>query len=370
MRQRQILQSWQRSRVKPQGLSRRAGIILRLDQGATITATARSANVSRSVARTWAKRFLQAGVDGLSDLPGRGRDSDFSPEVTMHAVKIACEMPDLRGRSLSQWDCAEIARELIRSGVVDHISSETVRRMLMSQKLKPWRCHMWLSPRKERDEAFCRQVEEIIDLYTRPLQPDERVYCLDEKTSIQARKRIHPTRPAAAGRPVQAEHEYERKGALNLFAAFDTRSGKVYGRCYERKRQEEMIDFLSYLEDVTPSRITTIRIVCDNVSVHKGKKVKQWLETHPRFVFHFTPVHCSWMNQVEQWFSIFQRKRLTIADFASKADLQAKIHAFIEQWNETAKAFKWTDKTKLKLEKLIAGIREKLFANEKMSIAA
>jgi len=364
------LQSWQRSRVKPQGLGRRAGIILRLDQGVTITAAARAANVSRHIARTWAKRFLQAGVDGLYDLPGRGRDPDFSPEVSMHAVKIACEMPDLRGRSLSQWDCAEIARELTRSGVVDHISSETVRRMLEGYKLKPWLHRMWLSPRKERDEAFCLQTEEIIDLYTRDMDPSERVYCLDEKTSIQARERIHQTKPAMAGRPAQFEHEYRRQGALNLFAAFDTRSGKVYGRCYERKRQEEMIDFLSYLEDVTPPRITTIRIVCDNVSVHKGKKVRLWLETHPRFVFHFTPVHCSWMNQVEQWFSIFQRKRLTIADFASKADLQAKIYAFIEQWNETAKAFKWNDKTKLKLEKMITGIREKLFANEKMSVAA
>ncbi|MBF7083017.1 IS630 family transposase [Desulfallas sp. Bu1-1] len=187
---------------------------------------------------------------------------------------------------------------------------------------------------------------------------------------MQARARIRPTKPASPGKLTLVEHEYERKGALNLFAAFDTRSGVVYGRCYERKRQDEMIDFLEYLDGVTPPAVTIIHVVCDNGSVHRGKKVREWLAEHPRFIFHFTPVHCSWMNQVEQWFSIMQRKRLTIADFASKADLEEKIYAFIEQWNETAKAFKWSENIKLKLDKLIAQVREKLSATENVAIAA
>jgi len=368
--QKQILESWVRSRSKPCGLVRRAQIILLLDQGVTITKVARDVNVTRVIVRNWAKRFIQYGIDGLYEEPGRGRKPVFSPDVAMHIIKIACERPDLRERSLSQWDCTEIARELIRSGVVDDISTETVRRILKSQKLKPWRHHMWLSPKKKRDEEFCQQVEHLMDLYLRPLGPHERVYCVDQKTSIQARARIQPTRAASPGKLTLVEHEYERKGALNLFAAFDTRSGVVYGRCYERKRQVEMIDFLEYLDRVTPPSVTTIHVVCDNVSVHRGKKVREWLAEHPRFVFNFTPVHCSWMNQVEQWFSIMQRKRLTIADFASKADLQDKIYVFIEQWNGTAKAFNWSDKTKLKLEKLIAKVRKKLSAAEKSAVAA
>ncbi len=135
------------------------------------------------------------------------------------------------------------------------------------------------------------------------------VLCVDEKTSLQPRPRQAKTLPAQPGVPMRVEQEYERKGALNLFAAFDTRTGFVWGQTDERKRQEEFIAFLEYLDHQVPSHITTIHLVLDNLSVHKGKKVQAWLSQHPRFVFHYPPVHCSWMNQVEQWFSILQRKR-------------------------------------------------------------
>ena len=148
-----------------------------------------------------------------------------------------------------------------------------------------------------------------------------------------------------AKKPVHVDHEYIRKGALNLFAAFDTRTGRVYGRCFRRKRQQELIAFLDYLNDHIPEPITRVLIVCDNLRVHKGKEVMKWLSNHPRFVFHFTPVHCSWMNQVEQWFSILQRKRFKIADFASIEDLCDKIYLFIDQWNRRAHPFKWTTKS-------------------------
>ncbi|MGE3854653.1 MAG: IS630 family transposase, partial [Planctomycetota bacterium] len=130
-----------------------------------------------------------------------------------------------------------------------------------------------------------------------------------------------PTRPARSERPVQVEHRYQRCGALNLFAAFDTRSGKVIGKCYARKRQAEFIDFLAHIDAVTPAAVTTIHIVCDNLSTHHGKQVRAWLATRPRFVFQFTPVGCSWMNQVEQWFSILQRMRLRLPDCPDKAEL-------------------------------------------------
>ena len=278
--------------------------------------------------------------------------------MATHLVKLACERPDKLGRSLSQWDCLELARQLTEESVVESISPDTVRRILECHKLKPWRKHLWLTPKAPRDAAFCAIVRDICELYTRPLEANEIVLCVDEKTSLQPRTRLAPTLPAQAGLPVRVEHEYERKGALNLFAAFDTRTGKVHGQCHERKRQVEFIQFLEHLDREIPEHVTLIHLVMDNLRVHKGKQVLAWLEKHPRFKFHFTPVHCSWMNQVEQWFGILQRKRFSIADFASKTDLKDKVLQFIAQWNNYAKPFNWTRRS---FDKVLAKAEQQTF---------
>jgi len=267
----------------------------------------------------------------------------------MHLVKIACELPDRLGVSLSQWDCRELARQLIADGVVPSISPQTVGRILHSHRLKPWRKHLWLSPDVPRDAAFAASVQHIVDLYTRPLAAHEVVLCMDEKTSLQPRTRLSPTLPARPDLPVRVEHEYQRKGALNLFAAFDTRTGKVYARTAERKRQVEFIAFLEQVDREVPADKTTIHVVLDNLPMHKGKQVQAWLAQHPRFVFHHPPVHCSWMNQVEQWFGILQRKRLTIADFADKAALSERLLAFVSHWNDHAHPFNWSTKSAAKV---------------------
>ena len=197
--------------------------------------------------------------------------------------------------------------------------------------------------------AFAAAVREISDLYTRPLKADEMVLCVDEKTGLQPRPRKSPTLAARPERPVRVEHEYRRCGALNLFAAFDTRTGKVYGRTAERKRQVEFIAFLEQLDREVPASITTIHVVLDNLRMHKGKQVQAWLAKHPRFVFHHPPVHCSWMNQVEQWFSILQRKRLRIADFADKAALAERLRAYIREWDQVAHPFNWSSKSVAKV---------------------
>jgi transposase len=267
----------------------------------------------------------------------------------MHLVKIACERPDDVGRSLSHWDCAELARQLEKEAVVDDISPQTVQRILANHKLKPWRKHLWLSSKVPRDADFVRRVKNICRLYTRKLAAHEMVLCLDEKTSLQPRTRLSPTLPAKPGLPVRVEHEYERKGALNLFAAFDTRTGKVYARTAERKRQVEFIAFLEQVDREVPQSITTLHLVMDNLRMHTGKQVQAWLAEHPRFKFHHPPVHCSWMNQVEQWFSILQRKRFAIADFPDKAALAERLQAFVREWNEHAHPFKWTTKSVAKI---------------------
>src|SRR4051794_796565 len=267
----------------------------------------------------------------------------------IHVVKIACERPDDVGRSLSQWDCTEIARQLVREGVVTSISAETVRQVLLHHRLKPWRQTMWLSAKVPRDSAFAAQVTEVCDLYARPLRPDEVVLCVDEMTSLQPRPRKATTKATKEDQPTRVEHEYGRCGALDLFAAFDTRTGKVYGMTAERKRQAEFIAFLEQLDREIPATVKAVHVVLDNLRMHKGEQVQAWLAQHPRFVFHHPPVHCSWMNQVEQWFSILQRKRLRIADFADKAALAERLQAFIAEWNQVAHPFKWTTKSVAKV---------------------
>ena len=176
---------------------------------------------------------------------------------------------------------------------------------------------------------------------------------LDEMTSLQPRPRRVTTRPAQPGRPVQVEHEYRRAGATHLFAAFDTRSGRVYGVTTRRKRQVEYLALLEHLDQAIPTSTTTIHLLADNVSVHHGKLVRRWLADHPRFRAHFTPVHCSWMNPVEQWFGILRRKRLRSPNFADLAALQRAILQFIAEWNEIARPFRWTTRS---FEKILAKV--------------
>jgi hypothetical protein len=270
---------------------------------------------------------------------GRGR---FPPAVGLHVVRLACDLPDVAGRKLRQWDCTELAHHLMAEGIVDTISSATVQRILARWQLKPWRSHVWLHPRAPRDAAFMRTTREIADLYLRPLRPTELVLSLDETTSLQPRPRRTPTRPARPGDPIQVEHAYARAGAVHLFAALDTRTGTVYGLTFRRKRQVEYLALLEHLDQTIPTAITTIHVIADNVSVHHGKEVQRWLARHPRFVPHFTPVHCSWMNQVEQWFGILQRKRLRHPNFPDLAALTAAIRRFIAEWNTVAHPFRWT----------------------------
>ena len=274
----------------------------------------------------------------------------FPPAVAIHVVRLACERPETLGRSLSQWDCRELARQLIAEGIVEDISTATVRRILRAHQLKPWRCHLWRYPKSPRDAACYATVSELIALYTRPLHEEEMVLSGDEKTSLQPRPRRQPTQPAQPPHiPNRFEQEDKRAGALNLFAAFDTRSGRVYGYCAERKRQQACIAFLEQLDRAMAASITTMHVVCDNVRTHHGQEVRKWLSHHPRFRVHFTPVHGSWMNQVEQWFSILQRQRLRIVDFESKDHLRAKIDQLIDEWNQQAHPFNWSTKSVAKV---------------------
>ncbi len=172
--------------------------------------------------------------------------------MALYIVKLACERPDDRGRSLSQWDCPELARKLKADGVVQTISPETVGRILRSHKLKPWRHHLWLSAKVPRDDHFAQLVHTLVELYTRPLSEEEMVVCVDEKTNLQPRPRLAATLSARPGQPIRLANEYKRVGALHLFAAFDTRTSQVYARTERRRRQVEFIALLTQLDREIP----------------------------------------------------------------------------------------------------------------------
>jgi hypothetical protein len=201
----------------------------------------------------------------------------FPPEVAIHVVRLACERPDSLGRSLSPWDGTELARELIAAGLVEEISPATGRRMLASHQRQPGRQHVGLYPKQPRDAAFSASVSELIALYTQSRRRDEMVLSVDETTALPPRPRLSPPLPAQPQHsPNRPEHEYTPAGALNLFAAFATRSGKVYGQGDERKRQGAFRAVLEVLEAEIDECIRLIHLVCDPVSTHQGKAVRTW----------------------------------------------------------------------------------------------
>lgn len=232
---RATLQRWLQRQKTPIGRAKRARAMLLLEQGRSYVRTARWVGLTERNLRKWARRFHKDGLAGLDDSPRPGRAPIFSPEVALYIMKLACERPDRLNRSLSQWDCPELARKLKADGIVQSISPETVGRILRSHKLKPWRHHLWLSAKVPRDEHFTKLVHTLVELYTRPLAEQEMVLRIDEKTNLQPRSRLAATLPTRPCLPTRLEHEYKRAGALHLFAAFDTRTGKVYACTEVRK---------------------------------------------------------------------------------------------------------------------------------------
>jgi len=218
-----------RSPSLPAGRARPARIVLRAADGTPLRHIGPLVGVSRTAVRDWLDRFRTQGLAGLQDVPRPGRPRRCSPDVELQAVDLACTVPDQAGASLSQSDSTERARRRVADGVVPAISPATVSRLRRRHRLRPWRCHLWLHPRRPRDAGFLAQVRAIADLSTRALLPTEVVLSIDDITQLHPRPRAVPTRPAGPDRPLQREHEYRRGGALNFFAAFDTRTGAVAG---------------------------------------------------------------------------------------------------------------------------------------------
>jgi hypothetical protein len=258
---------------------------------------------------------------------------------------LACELPSLHQVPLSRWSVADLGREIRQSGFAATVSDSTIWRWLHEDAIRPWRYRSWIFP---RDPQFAEKAGRILDLYERlwngrPLQDDEFVLSADEKTSIQARRRCHSTYPAQSDMPMKVEHEYTRCGAWAYLAALDVHRAKLFGRC---ERRSGIVSFDRLVDDVMcqPPYDTARRVfwIVDNGSSHRGPRSVERLQSrYANLVLVHAPVHASWLNQIEIYFSILQRKALMPNDFKSLEELKERLLCFQHYYEQIAKPFEW-----------------------------
>jgi hypothetical protein len=270
----------------------------------------------------------------------------FPPSVVVEIKALACELPAQHGLPLARWSLSDLRQQALAQGLVAEISGTTLWRWLTQDALRPW-CHRsWIFP---RDPQFAAKAGRVLDLYQRrwegfALGPRDYVLCADEKPSIQARRRKHPSLPARPGHPIYIEHEYERAGAWTYLAAWDVHRAKLFGRCEAKTGIapfDRLVDQVMRRQPYRSAR--RVFWIVDNGSSHRGQRAIRRLQAKwPNIVLVHTPVHASWLNQVEVYFSIVQRKLLTPNDFASLADLEQQLLRFQQRYQQSAQPFEWT----------------------------
>jgi len=265
--------------------------------------------------------------------------------VRAEVIALACELPAEKGVPLSRWSAVELAREAASRGIVERISGVTVWRWLSEDALRPWNFRSWIFP---RDPRFKEKAGPILDLYEgrwegELLHPGDFVVCADEKPSIQARKRKHGTLPAMPGEGQKVEHEYERRGALCYLAAWDARRAKLFDRCAPKDGIEPFDALVEQFMSAEPySNAQRVFLVIDNGSAHRGKRSIDRLQGNwPNLIVVHTPIHASWLNQTEIYFSIVQRKALQPNDFADLETLEQHLLAFGRRYQQIARPFEW-----------------------------
>ncbi|HEY6358056.1 MAG TPA: IS630 family transposase [Vicinamibacterales bacterium] len=310
----------------------RAQVVLLAADGVSGRQIAREVRLSPQAVSKWRIRFRDLGLDGLDDAPRSGRPLVYGPtDRLVLMAKVTSEHPEFS----SQWSHSELREAMTTAGIP--ISSSQIGRILAADDVRPHKVDGWLT-RRDTPEFWARAAD-VCGLYLSP--PDNAVVLsIDEKTSIQAKSRKHPTTAARTGRPARREFEYVRHGTASLVAALDVATGKVTARDIARNDSAHFIEFLEELDAKIDADLT-VHVVLDNGSSHTSKATKAWFAAHPRFVVHHTPAHASWLNQVECFFSILTRKLLRRGEFDSREDLVAKLMAFIAHHCETAKPFRW-----------------------------
>ena len=307
--------------------ARRALVILSLASGTGVRGTAAKVGCSTSLVQRWRARFIEGRHSGLAALHrGRAPRSD--------AAKLEARVLELTRRGPSDgtthWSCRRLAARL----GTNHM---TVARIWNKHRLQPHRLRHHMS---SNDAHFEQKAADIIGLYLNP-PAHAAVFCVDEKSAIQALDRLDPVLPLSPGRAESHGFEYYRHGTLSLYAALDTRSGEILGKTAARHTSEEFVDFLHQILASRPDG-QEIHVIADNLSAHKTKRVATFLNEHPLVHIHYTPTYSSWLNQVENWFAKIQRQVITRGVFSSVADLRRKLMRYIRHYNKTATAIKWT----------------------------
>jgi transposase len=325
--QREELTRWAQSRTVPAGDVFRARLILALADGKTWSQIESDLGTSRPTIARWKRRFEEQGMAGLDPQHKGSQPRTVTPAMVAKVVRKASRLPD---DGSTHWSCRKMA-------VAVGIGKSTVQRIWRQARLKPHRLERYMA---SDDPEFEHKAADIIGLYLNPPH-HAAVFCVDEKTAIQALDRLDPVLPLSPGRAERHGFEYYRHGTLSLYAALDVKTGRVEGKTAQRHTSAEFIDFLT---DIVGKAkwAREIHIVLDNLSAHKTKAVEEFLGNHPKVRFHFTPTYSSWLNQVELWFAKIQRDVIARGVFTSVADLARKLRKYIRAYPKSAKPFRWT----------------------------
>jgi transposase len=339
------LEGLARARKAPLRSVQRAWIVLAAADGQSNAQIAHDLGVHVDTVRTWRGRFAAEGLEGLADRRRSGRPPVFAATIVAEVKALACSLPAEHNVPLSRWSCRDLAGEAMNRGITDTLSGSTVRRWLDADAIKPWQHRSWIFP---RDPDFAAKAARVLDLYDRRwqgrrLRPDEYVISADEKSQLQALRRRHHDLPPGPGRTRRVEFEYRRGGTLAYLAALDVHQATVIGRCAPTTG---IVPFSELVEQVmTQEPYASARRVfwvVDNGSSHAGQvSVERMRNAWPSAVLVHLPIHASWLNQIEIYFSIVQRKVVQPANFADLGALEERLLAFQTRYNATASPFTW-----------------------------
>jgi len=322
----------------------RAAIVLAAAAGQGNTAIAAELGVCTDTVRKWRRRFAASRLPGLKDAPRSGRPPVFTAADRAEVIALACALPAESGVPLSKWSGPDLARELSGRRQIT-VSASTVRRWLAGDALRPWQHRSWISV---RDPDFAAKAARVLDLYAgiwdgRPLGENDYVICADEKTSIQARCRCHPTLPPGKARAMRVEHDYDRGGAVAYLAAWDVHRGQVTGRCEDTTGIAPFARLVAQVMTTEPyASASRVFWITDNGSSHRGAAaVGRMATAWPTARLLQLPVHASWLDQAEIYFSVVQRKVLTPNDFTGLDQIRDRLAAFETRYNAIARPFDW-----------------------------
>jgi transposase len=325
--EREELTRWSNSRTLPAGDVFKAKLVLALANGISYRRMEAQLNTSRPTIARWKARFEQGRIPGLEGRHIGSKPRTVTPAIQARVLRKTQQKPD---DGSTHWSCRKMAS-------ATGLSSTTIHRIWSRTRLKPHRLDRYMA---SNDPAFEQKAADIIALYMDPPQ-HAAVFCVDEKTAIQALDRLDPVLPLSPGRAERHGFEYYRHGTLSLYAALDVQTGKVQGKTAKRHTSHEFVAFLDQIAASAPAA-PEIHIVLDNLSAHKTATVREFLERNPRVRLHFTPTYSSWLNQVEIWFAKIQRDVIARGVFTSVADLSRKLMKYIRAYAKSARPFRWT----------------------------